>query len=145
LAKKEIIEEKILKALEKANASSDELMLLPVSRTPDASYQPKVYSRLNSNSEEFKRDLANLQPTVMHVSMHDAMKRVQKILATQEDARVTLHVVSDFRMKDWAQSEASGLHELVRKMAKSSRDFKVRLIDVAHPEWEKGRPDPICH
>src|SRR4029077_19917251 len=49
------------------------------------------------------------------------------------------------RQRDWARPDAEGLHQMLQTMAKNSRDFKIRLIDVAHPLWEKGRPNAQSH
>src|SRR5205085_3767280 len=41
--------------------------------------------------------------------------------------------------RDWARPEAENLHQMLQTMAKNSRDFKARLIDVAYPLWTKGQ------
>ena len=64
---------------------------------------------------------------------------MQDFVNNNAEARITLHVVSDFRQRDWALPDAEHLHQMLQTMAKNSRDFKVRLIDVAYPLWAKGQ------
>ncbi len=147
VAKKDIVLDKIVKALVQTNAS-DKFILLPITKAAlDPDFEPKVYERLSTKDryEELKNDLDALEPTLMHASTQQAVKRVQKYVTNNTEARVTLHVVSDFRQRDWARPDAEGLHQTLQTMAKNSRDFKVRLIDVAHPFWTKGQASPLSH
>lgn len=143
-AKKEIVLDKIVKALTTSNAS-DKLVILPISKAAfDPEYQPRVYDRLSTKGrlDELKNDLDSLQPTLLHASMQPAVKKVQDWMQSNPESRLRLHVVSDFRQRDWARPEAESLHEMLQAMARTSRDFKVTLIDSAYPFWTKGQSTP---
>jgi hypothetical protein len=147
VAKKQIVLDTLVKALVQTNAN-DKLMLLPITKAAfDPDYQAKTYDRLSSDSryKELKADLDALEPTLLHASMQQGVKKVQDWVNNNPEARVTLHIVSDFRQRDWARPDAEGLHQMLQSMAKSSRDFKVRMIDVAHPFWSKGQASPLSH
>lgn len=147
VAKKDIILDKIVKALVQTNAS-DKLMLMPMTKiVNDPDYEVKVYERLStaSRAKELEADLATVEPTLQHTTMQQAVKKVQDWVNNNAEARVTLHIVSDFRQRDWARPEAENLHQMLQAMTKTSRDFKVRLIDVAHPFWAKGQANPLSH
>lgn len=147
VAKKDIVLDKIVKALVQTNAS-DKLILMPATKIAlDADYQPKSYDRLSTESryQELKSDLDAIEPTLIHASMQQAVKKVQDWVNNNGESRVTLHIVSDFRQRDWARPEAENLHQMLQAMAKTSRDFKVRMIDVAHPFWTKGQGSPLAH
>src|SRR5262245_61480119 len=136
IAKQDILLGKIAKALGQVNAT-DKLILLPVTKALDPDYQPKVYERLGdlTRSRELKDDVDAMEPTLIHVAMHQAVRRVQEMVNANLESRITLHIISDFRQLDWARPEAEGLHQMLQSMVQSSRDFKLRLVDVAHPFW----------
>jgi len=141
IAKKDILLDKIVKALVQTNAS-DKLIIMPVTQAAlEADFQPKVYDRLSTKDrfDQLKSDLDGLQPTLLHASMQQAVKRVQDFANNNVEARLTVHIISDFRQRDWARPEAENLHQMLQTMAKNSRDFKARLIDVAYPLWAKGQ------
>jgi hypothetical protein len=145
IAKQDVLEGKIVKALAQVNAN-DKLLLIPVTQAAlDPNAEFKSYERISDpkHHEELKKDILAMEPTLMHASIRQAVERVQKIVSANADHRVTLHIVSDFRQRDWAESEE--LSKMLKSMVESSRDFKLRMIDVGLPRYEKGQATVLSH
>jgi hypothetical protein len=147
VAKNDIVLGAIAKGLVQANASDKLILLTVTGAANDPAYEPKTYERLSTEDrfKTLKADVEALEPTQMHASMSQAVKKVQDIINNTVDSRITVHVVSDFRQRDWARPEAESLHQMIQSIAKNSRDHKVWLIDVAHPFWKKGDANPLSH
>jgi Aerotolerance regulator N-terminal len=143
VAKNDVLLDNIFKGLSKIN-TNDRVILVPATKAAlDPEFQPKSYDHLADGNryEELKKDVENLQPTLLHASMYQAMKRVQEIVRNNSDHRVRLYIVSDFRRSDWARPQADELHNMIQGMAKDSRETKILLIDVAHKAWSKEQPN----
>jgi hypothetical protein len=128
---KQLIVDKIVKNVAHSNTSHS-LQLLLLSSTQDFDYKA---DRLNSESEgELKSYLANVKPSAIHVDLLKGVQKAQAIFdANTQDLRV-LHIVSDFRQRDWTETgsdESAGLGKTLELLQKGG--VKVRLVDVAHP------------
>ena len=101
VAKNEILIKKIAKGLS-LSKTNDKLIILPLSKIGDAD-PPKVYEHLNTDQplKELKQDITELQPSMLHVDMLDGVKVAEKIIADNPESVATLHIVGDFRQKDW--------------------------------------------
>jgi hypothetical protein len=135
VAKNEILQERIVKKLGQVR-SANRVMLVPLSQVvlkPDMA--PKVYDRLNDqkNVEELQRDVEALEPTRLHVDMLQAVKKVQQIVSANSSSRVYLHILSDFRQKDWGLPEADTLYKSLIEMGREHKHLRIRLIDTVHP------------
>ena len=140
VARTDVLLGKLLTGLAQIN-SNDRVMIVPVTKAAlDPDFQPKVHDHLADNAkfEELKKELESIQPTVLHATMYQAVKRVEQIVRSNFDHRVTLYVLSDFRRSDWARPQAEELHKTLQGMAADSRDMKIRLIDVAYKPWSNG-------
>jgi len=174
-AKKELWD-KVVKKISQVN-SKDRIMLLPLSKLAmDRDFEVKTYDRLyaDQNLKELETDLANLEPTKLHVSMQLGVKKAQDIINNNVESRITLYILSDFRDKDWyaakddkekesigksAKSatkagpsesdkvgqEGDALYKALRTMVDNQKDMKLFLFDTAHPERAPGQALPLAH
>ncbi len=116
--------------------SSDQLMILPMSKlVGDPGFEPRTYDHLNDEKvfKEMKGDVDALEPTFLHVDPFEALKKVRAQVAGNVESRVKLHLLGDFRRKDWALPEAEGMQKLLVEMAAEFKDMKIDLHDMAHP------------
>ena len=145
MAKKEFLQDRIAKGLSRSTPN-DRLMILPLSQLatqPD--FQPKSYDHLNDEKklEELKKDIANIKPTMLHADMLVAVKKVQKLVADNATEKVTLHLISDFRQKDWSLPRAEELYKGLVELGKAHKDMKIHLYDCAEeprPTGQGGYP-----
>jgi hypothetical protein len=148
VAKQKFLLEKIVQGVSLSSAS-DRLMIVPLSKlATDAEYQPKVYDHLNDTGklEELKREIEDMPVSKLHVDMAQAVKKAQEICANNVDARVTLHVLSDFRQKEWVLPTAEGLYKTLVGLGKDYKDMKILLHDAAHPGRLPGQGGyPLSH
>src|SRR5205823_419302 len=56
-----------------------------------------------------------------------------RYLERVKEGHRVLHIVSDFRRRDWAEASAEELHGLLAEMSRVGK-VRVRLHDVASPE-----------
>jgi hypothetical protein len=142
VAKAEFLQERIGKALARSSPD-DRLMILPLSEValrPD--FQPKVYDHLNDPAkfEELKKDLAEMQPTVLHAEMLPAVQKLQQIVLNNTDSTVMLHIISDFRQKEWTLPRAEELYKSLVAMGQANKDMKIHLYDAAEKARQPGQP-----
>ncbi|MBI3411722.1 MAG: BatA domain-containing protein [Planctomycetes bacterium] len=162
VAKNDVLLGKIVKTLGQT-AATDRLMLIPLSRfLTEKGYSPKVYEKLNDGAKfkEFKDDLDALPCSKLHVDMVQGVKKVREIINNNPEAAITLHILSDFRQRDWevAKTEQSdgaaaeskdaeeNLHSIIAKMTHDRKDLKVRLVDTVYPYRVAGQGGvPVAH
>ena len=139
VAKNDMILDNIVKNVGQST-TNERLMILPLSKLAmDPTYQPKIYQRLNDKKtvSDIKEELDNLPPGKLHVSMMVGVKRAQQLLAENAPNRVTFHIISDFRQKDWGVPHAEELYKSLVSMAQLHKDMKIHLYDAA--EKPRGR------
>ncbi len=109
-----------------------------------AKMTPEQMKNLLNFEDEILRDITSLQPGKLHVELVKGVEKAQEIAANHGDKRVTVHVISDFRKRDWVGMEARPLHDALLKLAKAGT--KVHLEDTAHPFRVKDhREVPVYH
>jgi hypothetical protein len=74
-----------------------------------------------------------LDATSLHVPVLAGVKKAQEIINANPESRITLHILSDFRQREWAAPDGEALHKLLVQLAKEHTDLKVRLIDAVSP------------
>src|SRR5262249_27961224 len=173
--KKELMA-KVTKKITKVNPK-DRLMILPLSKlATESDFEPKSYEKLyvDQNFHELEQDLNLLEPTKLHVPPLVGVKKAQEIINNNAENRITVHVFSDFRGKDWSaprkdddkappakeakaekkpaalEAEAAGqegaaLLQALRAMVDNQKDMKLFLFDTAHPERAQREALPLAH
>src|SRR5262245_1896810 len=148
VAKNDVLFEKIAKGVGQSSAG-DKLYLVLLSKLATTrGYQPAVYEKLNDPKRlgDLQKDLSQLEPSQLHVPVLKGVQKLQELVAANPEARVTLHILSDFRQKDWGLPEAEPLHKLLAQMAKDQPDLKIRMIDTVHPYRLSGQGGlPLSH
>ncbi|MCI0681280.1 MAG: BatA domain-containing protein [Gemmataceae bacterium] len=145
-AKKELWD-KVVKKVSQVN-SKDRLVVLPLSKIAgDSDFEPTTYERLfvDQNLKDLELELANLEPTKLHVSLLQGVKKTQEIVNNNIESRITLYVFSDFRQKDWSGQEGDALYKNLQSMVDSQKDMKLFLFDTAHPDRSHGQSLPLAH
>ncbi len=138
MARNDFLQDRVAKMLQRGTPT-DQLVILPLSQValqPD--FQPKLYDHLNDTVKyaELAKDIAELQPTKIHADMLQGIKKVQELVANHAESRITLHIIGDFRQKDWSLPCAEELYKSLVGMGQSYKDMKINLYDAA----EKPRP-----
>src|SRR4051812_37874010 len=91
-------------------------------RTPQALYvvrlsaldAPFPVERLNEDAVgELQSHLADVKPAFVHVDLIDGIRKAKELFEQHPTARHVLHVVSDFRARDWAGGAADALQQEV--------------------------------
>lgn len=134
VAKDEVLLKKIVENMAKVNPT-DRLMIVPYSQLATQSdFTPKVYDHLNDpqRKEALKADLDQMKASNLHVSQLLALKKAQEIANNNPDSRVTLHILSDFRTKEWGQPDGEAVHKALVDLGQSHKDIKIHLIDTVH-------------
>ncbi|MCI0639991.1 MAG: BatA domain-containing protein [Gemmataceae bacterium] len=148
IAKNDVLVDKIVKGISQSSAS-DRLMLIPLSKIGyERDFQPKVYEKLNDGGklEDLKKDVAQLEASKLHVPVLAGVRKVQELVTAYPESRITFHILSDFRQREWALPDAEALHKLLVEMAKDRPDLKIRLIDSVHPYRTGGQGGmPLAH
>jgi hypothetical protein len=147
-ARDEMIRQKILKGIVQGNGG-ESVMVLPMSQLVlDADFEPKLHDKIidPAKFKELDEEVAALKPTKLHVDVLPALKKAKSILANYPENRATLHILSDFRSKDWGLPEAEPVHQLVKEMGGKGKDLKIMMVDTAHPFRKRDeKSTPAAH
>jgi hypothetical protein len=136
---KRILLEKIARPATQASTIQS-LQVITLS-SPD---QPFRLERLNADSlEELRTWLGDLKCSALHVDLLPGLERAQNILNDHRDQRRILHILSDFRSRDWAGTQADSLTPLLSGMSQAG--VRVHLIDVAHPYRTETQKVALYH
>jgi hypothetical protein len=131
-ARDEILIGKIATKLYQANSPED-LIVLPLSECQAdfvSDKKAKTYQLSGSSSEfeEFKKKMAELEPTKLHLNLLDGVKAARKIADDNPKALVTFTLLSDFRKKDF-DSDSATLHKELVEFSRQ-RKAKIHLVDT---------------
>ncbi|HZZ82620.1 MAG TPA: BatA domain-containing protein [Gemmataceae bacterium] len=134
VAKNDILIKKITKGLS-LTKTSDQLVLLPLSRVGEDGYDGELFEKLNDPDKlkEANLFISELQPTMMHVNMLQAFAKAKAKMASYPESQVTLHVLSDFRHVDWSSARAEAVMKELNGLVQSQKGIKIRLIDTVQP------------
>ena len=88
VAKDDILIKTITKGLSKSK-SNDRLVVIPLSQVPDPEFKPQVFENLSTPEKLKEADqyIAELQPSMVHVSMLEAVKRRRRRWSNTPRAR----------------------------------------------------------
>src|SRR6476661_6058306 len=71
---------------------------------------PFRVERLNADEvENLRNAIADLKPSALHVDLLDGVRKAKEVFETNPGAKHVLHVVSDFRARDWTGGPAEAL------------------------------------
>src|SRR5262249_3250508 len=123
-------------------------------------------AKLNDGNrfKEFKEDVDSIECSKVRVDIAQGVKKVREIVDNNQESRITVHILSDFRQIDWESAKvdeaakpkapegkegeeaADNLHSMLVKMAQNRSDLKIRLIDTVSPVRQAGQwVQPISH
>jgi hypothetical protein len=102
-------------------------------------------ARLN---EESLKDLATTlvrldEPSYRHLDFADGINAAKEVFNQKEaaDDEHILHLVSDFRQRQWSEPEARKINESLASL----KAVAIRLVDCAHPFRSEGQKNPLYH
>jgi hypothetical protein len=135
---KELIQKEIAKNAIQAR-TAQRLLLLYLSEPGTVRFD----QRLNEQSvQELEQVLEEAECTFLHLGLHKGIEAAKAIFdKTPQDRRI-LHVVSDFRQRDWSEPDAAELNNALGVMAK---DIRINLVDTAHPFRSDLQKTPLYH
>ena len=102
---KDILTKKIAKGLSQSK-TNDRLLIIPLSKIKDPDFKPFDHLDTPEKLAEVNRYITELQPSMVHVSMLEGVKRAQKEMDQYPESQISLHILSDFRQSDWGISKA---------------------------------------
>jgi len=79
------------------------------------------------------RRLEQLRVSDGSLDVARALDSVRRVFRDRENERVVLHLVSDFRRRDWAEPDGSLRPDALRALERFSNFGAVRLVDVGGP------------
>jgi hypothetical protein len=104
--------------------------------------------RLNRDRvEDLTSHLGDLKPTALHIDLLAGVRKAQELFEQQPAAKHVLHLVSDFRARDWSGGPADALTEALGAMTqgKAGGGTQVHLLDVADPPRSPTQRAAIDH
>jgi hypothetical protein len=100
--------------------------------------------RLNDQTiQDLQKTLDDTECTFLHTDMGDAVKAAKEVFDKVPQDRRILHVVSDFRQRDWSEADAAELSRALDSLTRSG--VTVNLIDTAHPFRNELQKTPLHH
>jgi hypothetical protein len=119
------------------------LVVLSELATKKDKYKPKTYYRLGEKStqDELNEDLKRLQCSLMHIPLGDGVAAATKYREEDKDNQVAVHIVSDFRQRDWGAADSQALCKAVVQLANKDRT-KIYMTDTAYPFRTESKAAP---
>ena len=148
VAKQDVLFDKIAKSIGQAVPATGCWCCRSPSWPPSRCSIPKFMtsSTILRKLEDFKKELEQLHASQLHVPVFRGVQKLKELVNANPESRITLHVLSDFRQKDWALPDAEPMHKALVELAKEHADLKIRLIDTVHPYRQAGQGGmPLAH
>jgi hypothetical protein len=93
---------------------------------------PRFDGRLNDESaDELQRVLADAECTALHLDLVKGVEAAKALFDQNPLDRRILHLVSDFRQRDWGETSSEGLTRALEAISQAGA--KINFIDAAHP------------
>jgi hypothetical protein len=109
----------------------------------DAARRP-FDQRLNDQSiQELQKTLDDLACSDLRVDLTRGVAAAAAILGQTPQDRRILHVVSDFRSRDWGEPEGEALSKALDELGRAK--VQINLIDAAHPYRTDQQRIPLYH
>jgi hypothetical protein len=100
--------------------------------------------RLNDQSiQDLQKSLDALNSTYLHVELDGAVEAARAIFDKNPQDRRFLHVISDFRERDWSEPDSANLTRALETVTRAG--VQVNLVDAAHPFRTDLQKNPLHH
>ncbi|HEV8060687.1 MAG TPA: BatA domain-containing protein [Gemmataceae bacterium] len=100
--------------------------------------------RLNDQTlQDLQKSLDALNCTYVHVDLDQAVEAAKAIFDKNPQDRRFLHIISDFRERDWSEPDAASLARTLDTVTRAG--VQVNLIDAAHPFRTDLQKNPLHH
>jgi hypothetical protein len=100
--------------------------------------------RLNDQSiPELQNVLADLKCTSLRLDLSKGIEAAKEIFDKVPQDRRVLHVVSDFRQRDWSEPDATELNRRLDELGRAG--VRINLVDTAHPYRSDTQKTPLYH
>jgi hypothetical protein len=100
--------------------------------------------RLNDQSiQELQKTLEDITCSELRVDLTRGVAAAAEILGQAPQDRRLLHVVSDFRTRDWGEPEGEALSKALDELGRAR--IQINLIDAAHPYRTDQQRIPLFH
>src|SRR5947209_1396061 len=109
---------------------------------------PYRIDRLNASTvEDLKGHLADLKPSFLHVGLLPGIEKAKEVFDQATASKHVLHVVSDFRAKDWSGGESEAVTQALAALTqhKGPGAITLHLHDAAHPVRSPTQQAAIDH
>ncbi len=109
---------------------------------------PFKIDRLNNDTvEDLRRHLDDLKPSAVHTDLLYGVRKAKEIFEQEPNTKHVLHVVSDFRARDWAGGGADALAQELAPLTqtKGAGGAAVHLLDAADPPRSPTQRTAIDH
>jgi hypothetical protein len=128
---------------------SDTKRKIADNRAAKAEEQPLTWAsifdqRLNEQSvQDLDRALADLECSSLRIDLADGVIAAQEVFDKLPQDKRILHLVSDFRRRDWSEPDVTRLNKLLEDVNRAG--VKVNLVDAAHPYRNELQKTPLHH
>jgi len=112
--------------------SSDRVTIVLGSRPRDLEEGVARVAVASDQAQRLLRTLDRMQPGD---GVFDVVESAHAVLdgLEEREARVVLHIVSDFRARDWMDQDGALRPDIVKALARCTERGEVRLVDVGSP------------
>ncbi len=125
-----------------ADAGTSQAIALIRLTNPGETYH---VDRVNPQSiADLQAWLDGVKPTALHVALLPAIDAAKKVFESDVQNKRVLHVVSDFRAKDWSGPASEALAKAVPD-AIDGKSGSLHLLDTAHPPRSASRAAALDH
>lgn len=120
--------------------TAQRLVLLRLSEPGTISFD----QRLNDSSiQELQKNLADVEGTSLRLDLARGVEAAKAIFDRSPQDRRILHLISDFRQRDWSDPDGTTLNRAVEELTRAA--VKVNLVDTAHPNRSDIQKTPLYH
>jgi len=100
--------------------------------------------RLNDQSlQELQKALDDIACSSLRIDLTRGVAAAAEILGQTPQDRRILHLVSDFRARDWGEPEGEALGRALDELGRAN--VQINLIDAAHPYRSELQRVPLYH
>ena len=136
---KDLIVKEIAKNAVQAR-TAQRLVLVPLSEPGRKPFD----QRLNDQSiQDLEKALGDLTCSSLRIDLTRGIEAASELFGKNPQDRRILHVVSDFRQRDWSEPDSASLSKALDDLGRAQ--VKINLIDTAHPYRNDIQKTPLHH